>query len=422
MSDSHKLSVRTDTTQDSQAADQGSRPTFILFAARTGSTLLRLLLDTHPEIASPPESHVAQVCESLDRAWRAVSLAGAAAPLTEDHLGDMAARASEPIAWYAQSYGKPQWCDKSLENLRLSPLLAKVFPEARFIVLVRHCLDFLVSALDASRWGFYAYGLETYIRQTPNNIVHALVTYWCDYTEGLLHAHDHLGKDTILVRYEDVVQSPDMTMTRICNFLAIESIPDIATRAFEVPHDIGPGDHKATFTSSVDPSSVGTGRQVPVSLIDDDLLDRMNKSLQAAGYAPVDREWNNSLSTPNIECADPAEAARAVWGGDGMLGTSCSQIESETTTYASVILEDRGVQWKLDLRTNALHTCTEGKCESSGYLITDTSTLRDVVHGRVNIGAALRAGTVRARGGTAFVGVTVEALQTLPFTNDYVRH
>jgi len=34
-------------------------PVFILTAARSGSTLMRLILDTHPELASPPETGVA---------------------------------------------------------------------------------------------------------------------------------------------------------------------------------------------------------------------------------------------------------------------------------------------------------------------------------------------------------------------------
>jgi hypothetical protein len=40
-------------------------PLFVLCMARSGSTLLRFLLDAHPDLACPPETNLWMVCEKL---------------------------------------------------------------------------------------------------------------------------------------------------------------------------------------------------------------------------------------------------------------------------------------------------------------------------------------------------------------------
>ena len=44
-------------------------PVFVLCNARSGSTLLRFLLDAHPEIACPPETNMPSLCAQLATVW-----------------------------------------------------------------------------------------------------------------------------------------------------------------------------------------------------------------------------------------------------------------------------------------------------------------------------------------------------------------
>ena len=46
---------------------EGSRPIFVLCYARSGSTLMRYVLDTHPQIVCPPELHLLLAAKQL--AW-----------------------------------------------------------------------------------------------------------------------------------------------------------------------------------------------------------------------------------------------------------------------------------------------------------------------------------------------------------------
>jgi sulfotransferase family protein len=40
-------------------------PVFVLCMGRSGSTLLRFLLDAHPELACPPETSLPELCGQL---------------------------------------------------------------------------------------------------------------------------------------------------------------------------------------------------------------------------------------------------------------------------------------------------------------------------------------------------------------------
>src|SRR5580693_6282400 len=47
-------------------------PVFVLCAGRSGSTLLRFLLDSHPELACPPETRIPWLCTQMASAWSVI--------------------------------------------------------------------------------------------------------------------------------------------------------------------------------------------------------------------------------------------------------------------------------------------------------------------------------------------------------------
>src|SRR5262245_4964026 len=56
--------------------DSCQQPVFGLTASRSGSTLLRFILDSHPDFACPPETSIAAAAGSLVRAWDFLERAG----------------------------------------------------------------------------------------------------------------------------------------------------------------------------------------------------------------------------------------------------------------------------------------------------------------------------------------------------------
>src|SRR4051794_27962840 len=124
---------------------------FVVGCSRSGTTLLRALLDAHPLLAVPPESHFA-VAPRLRRLGRDpwFRLWGIEPP---DLRGlDVADAVRAVFAAYAAAQGKPRYADKTPHYVSHLPLLAERFPEARFVHVVRDGRDVALSLLEVP-WG-----------------------------------------------------------------------------------------------------------------------------------------------------------------------------------------------------------------------------------------------------------------------------
>ena len=123
-------------------SSSGRAPVFILSCYRTGSTLMRYIFDTHPDVYSPPEVSLGQAATHL--AHLEAGLNGFKLdPARLDQLpaesvaGIRAVLGGRMDAATAR-HGKRLWCEKSPSNLAFLGLLRLVFPEARFVCLYRH--------------------------------------------------------------------------------------------------------------------------------------------------------------------------------------------------------------------------------------------------------------------------------------------
>src|ERR1700680_1673455 len=66
-------------TSDRGGGGAYNDPVFVLCCGRSGLTLLRFLLDAHPDLACPPETNMAVMCAHLASVWS--QLAGAPIPV-----------------------------------------------------------------------------------------------------------------------------------------------------------------------------------------------------------------------------------------------------------------------------------------------------------------------------------------------------
>ena len=124
-------------------------PVFILTASRSGSTLLRFILDSHPDLACPPETSITGTCVQLVRTWDILENAGADVftPVTKqtapspDTLAAVRDAVDRVYGRYLRGRGKRRWCDKSLDTHLHAELMTMLYPEAKFICLYRHAMD-----------------------------------------------------------------------------------------------------------------------------------------------------------------------------------------------------------------------------------------------------------------------------------------
>jgi protein-tyrosine sulfotransferase len=394
----------------------------IVGAARSGTTLLRLLLDSHPEIAVPAEAgvpsliaHLAQVWWTIG-AWRAGAGVSSAREASATGLADeppnspaMPARfgsgaelpphvrsairsaAAAPMLDYCMRSGTKLYCDKSLDSVHHLALVKTLFPDLRCVMLFRHVMDVVASGLEASPWGFEAYGYLPFVQRTPDNFVVALVNYWLSHVDAAL-AWEKTNPDSChRVRYEDLVTAPKSTLSPLLCFLGVESDAQLLDSAFMAPHEpTGPGDHKVIWTAGVHSSSMGRGKRVPVSMIPSELLEAVNTKLVLLGYDELTAAWN---SEPRLT-GSPASASMEERLTElmGAVRAGLDGGHREVGSFAIVAEDHDELRWVVDPQKGVAE---RGDGDVDSAFIGRAEDLAALVAEDENVGVLLRTGRVR---------------------------
>jgi hypothetical protein len=180
-------------------------PVFVICTLRSGSTLLRVLLDSHSQIRSPHELHLRYVSVHFDQTWSERSM---------KELG-LDARAAEYLLWdrllhrELAASGKSIIADKTPNNVFIVDRLREAWPDARFIYLLRH-----PGAIARSRQAYKG-------EQADEDDKNAELIR--KYVEALEDARQTYDGHT--VRYEDLTADPERELRGICSFLGIPYEP-----------------------------------------------------------------------------------------------------------------------------------------------------------------------------------------------------
>jgi hypothetical protein len=284
---------------------------FLLTTSRSGSTLLRYLLEAHPEIACPPETDVADAGARLARSLAVLEgLAVTRGPsgsvprgLSDGSRAAVAAAVCDGLNAYAGSQGKRLWCEKSLSTYRYGDFLAELLPKARFVMLTRHCLDVVASGVAADPWGVTMYEFGAFAASFPGNSVATICAYWLACTRSNLEFSRRYPDRCILVRYEDLVECPDDEVNRVFAHLGVHERDAPARAAFRIAHDSGYGDHEIEFTDRVHQDSVGYGSSVPRQRIPGGLVTQIDAVLRALDYRAIGERWrfHGSMADPRSD-------------------------------------------------------------------------------------------------------------------------
>jgi len=298
-------------------------PVFVLCNGRSGSTLLRFMLDAHPELACPPETNLPGLCVQLATVWSLIE----GAPLSpnrgdeppeipEAAIAGVRETMDRMVGSYLARRGKKRYCDKSLGTARYAPLLSRVYPQARFICLYRHPMDVIASGAEACPWGLSGYGFDPYIAATPGNAVMALANFWADNVQATLAAEERFPDACFRLRYEDLVADPEETAAAVFEFLGLQAVPGISQECFSAQRErFGPADYKIWYTSQVNVDSVGRGWSVPTAMIAPPLLGMINDLAAKLGYLAIDGDWGTT--EPPADLRVPVVPAQAELGSSG---------------------------------------------------------------------------------------------------------
>jgi len=220
---------------------------FIVACGRSGTTLLRAMLDSHPDFAIPPETRLL----TLAKRWRS--------PITPDLVDSFVADAEtfywfrnfeldgdevrsrlreEPIPYdyaeairrifslYAAARGKSRYGNKTPVHALSLPELSRMFPESRFIHIIRDGRNAALSFVEFERG--------------PDTLEWAALR-WRRRIRTARRDGIALGPQRYLeVRYEDLVADPQNVIERLCEFIEIPFDPQMLNY-FERAQDVVKG-------------------------------------------------------------------------------------------------------------------------------------------------------------------------------------
>lgn len=263
---------------------------------RSGSTLLRYVLDTHEEIYCPPELHLGTLFQRCSRV--STILGDALAPsselsLTKRELDREARRGvNRVIGMVSREYGKKNWGEKSTSTVDYLPVFKRFYPKARYICLYRHAMDVVHSGLEIAQCGFWPEAVRG-----ARNTVDAMVRYWCQKTKLIQNLELEKPVSCFRVKYESIVLEPQKVVPELFSFLKLKYTPQLLNRIFQSNHHEGEGDVKIRSTNRIEKRSVGQGRKVPVGRIERSSLEQMNALLAALEYEVVGMDWNRRANS-----------------------------------------------------------------------------------------------------------------------------
>jgi protein-tyrosine sulfotransferase len=394
------LAAQQKANAASTVGEDDRAPIFILCCARSGSTLLRVLLNNHHSVACPPETLFPQVANALIKMWGSTEGQDNWRTLSDDARTAIRETIMAPLEAFATKRGKKVWCDKSASNVPGADLVLQVFPEARFICLYRHPMDLIASGLNACRWGFRAYGFEPYVRMSTDNFVRALAMYWYDQVAAIRRFERRNGERCTRVYYESLVTAPETTGRMLCDGLGLAWDPAILRPDFGSLDDFGAGDYKLPYTDHIQKTTIGQGHAVPAGMIPPDLLLVINTMLAELEYPQIGADWNN-VPHPFVAEQEAGSAAsdEAIAEVTGMLHAGMAELSKNGGGRAPLMrlaFSETAGSLIIDVAAGEVRP-EEDFDQPEAVVSTSAAALLAIAAGG-NMGAAIQEGDVRLSG------------------------
>lgn len=234
-------------------------PAFVLCTLRSGSTLLRMLLDSHSQLHAPHELHLRYVSVNLDAKWSERSMR----ELGLDQKG------LEYLLWdrllhrELAASGKPHIVDKTPNNVFIADRIRECWPDARLVFLLRH-----PAAIARSRQSLKEEGFDE-----AKNV--DLIRRYC---EALEAARQSYPGHT--VRYEELTADPAGVTQGLCAFLGVPWEPTML--------DYGSQDHGRLKAGLGDwRDKIKTGQVQAPEPPPQDVPEPLREISATWGYAPA---------------------------------------------------------------------------------------------------------------------------------------
>jgi hypothetical protein len=234
------------------------QPVFIMSPVRSGSTLLRMLMNAHSRLHSPHELHIRRL-----EVGYGSKLSQKAMSALDLERGDL-----EHLLWDRVMHrelvksGKDFIVEKTPSNAFVHERIRDCWPDARFVFLLRHPVSI------AQSWHEGDPDKRTYDEAAADAL---------RYMKAVDKARKGLTGHT--VRYEDITADPEQEMRRLCEFLDLDFEPTMLDYGKKDDAQVvkGLGD----WRDKIRTGQVQSGRALPT---EDDIPEILRPMCQAWGY------------------------------------------------------------------------------------------------------------------------------------------
>lgn len=231
---------------------------FAFGVPRSGTTLLRTMLDSHPNIACGPEFSL--LSENVSRIWErnwpciesfskdqvALQIFHNFGFSSQDIHKFVAVFIDTIFSEYARRRNKKRWAIKIPRTVEKIDYLSQLFPRAFFIHIIRDGRDVVVSSRNQKRMRPSWY---------PNSGLEDFARDWVRMIKKARSDSKHV-KHYMEIHYEDLVEAPEQTMRLVLSFLG-EKWDEKILRYYQLEHDYSRGElstadvQKPLFSNSI---------------------------------------------------------------------------------------------------------------------------------------------------------------------------
>jgi hypothetical protein len=188
-------------------------PIFVVGTVRSGTTLMRLVLDSHENIAIAPETGFMRVVQANKFVpfWMWGGEWYTRLGIDEDELNrELAALYGGFLRRYAEAQGKRRWGEKTPYHTWHLEEMARLWPQAVFVATVRHPGGNVGSLV--SKW------------HMP---LGRAIARWKSMNRQLVAQSELLGERLLICRYEDLVLDAEQALRELLNKLGEPWSPSV---------------------------------------------------------------------------------------------------------------------------------------------------------------------------------------------------
>lgn len=204
------------------------KPVFILSSVRSGSTLLRAVLNAHSRIHAPHELHLTGIKTSISNKYARAAMAEV----------DLDAALLQYLLWdrllhrELMRHGKQVIANKTPSDALMWERLVACWPDVRFIYLLRH------PAAITDSWQ------RARTSWSRSQVAEDVLRYMVAVEDA------RTNRGGLTVRYEDLTISPERETKRMCEFIGVDWEPGMLDYGQAAgPFRAGLGDWSARIRS-----------------------------------------------------------------------------------------------------------------------------------------------------------------------------